>query len=157
MVAHIRSLRYSATRRLQFRQRGKVRMSWVVAHKVVSHDEWVAARKRHLGKEKEFTRLRDQLSRERRELPWELVDKDYTFESEGGKVSLHDAFGGRSQLVVYHAMFNPATAGPDTPWTADAACFVCSWWMDNFNGIKVHLNYRDITMAAVSRAPYPAI
>ncbi len=126
-------------------------------HKVVLHDEWVAARKKHLAKEKEFTHLRDQLSRERRELPWELVAKDYTFEGEAGKVSLHDVFVGRSQLVVYHAMFNPATAGPDTSWTSDAACFVCSWWMDNFNGITVHLNHRDITMAAVSLAPYPAI
>ena len=126
----------------------------MVAHKVVSHDEWVAARKKHLAKEKEFTRLRDQLSRERRELPWELVEKDYTFEGESGKVTLHDMFGGRSQLVVYHAMFNPDTAGPNTTWTADAACFACSWWMDNFNGITVHLNHRDITMAAVSRAPY---
>ncbi len=127
------------------------------AHKVVSHDEWVRARKRHLAKEKEFTRLRDQLSRERRELPWELVEKDYSFEGENGHASLHDIFDGRSQLVVYHAMFNPATAGPDTSWTADAACFACSWWMDNFNGITVHLNHRDITMAAVSIAPYPAI
>jgi len=127
------------------------------AHKVVSHNEWVAARKKHLAKEKEFTRLRDQLSRERQGLPWELVEKEYSFEGGSGKVSLQDMFGGRSQLVIYHAMFNPATAGPDTPWTADAACFVCSWWMDNFNGITVHLNHRDITMAAVSRAPYPAI
>jgi predicted dithiol-disulfide oxidoreductase (DUF899 family) len=126
-------------------------------HKVVSHNEWLAARKKHLAKEKEFTHLRDQLSRERRELPWELVEKDYTFEGDAGKLSLHDMFGGRSQLVVYHAMFNPETAGPDTPWTADAACFVCSWWMDNFNGITVHLNHRDITMTAVSLAPYPAI
>lgn len=127
------------------------------AHKVVSHAEWVAARKKHLAKEKELTRLRDQLSRERRELPWELVEKDYIFEGESGKVSLHDMFAGRSQLVVYHAMFNPDTAGPNTPWTVDAACFVCSWWMDNFNGITVHLNHRDITMTAVSLAPYPAI
>jgi predicted dithiol-disulfide oxidoreductase (DUF899 family) len=59
--------------------------------------------------------------------------------------------------VVYHAMFNPDTAGPQTTWTADAACYACSWWMDNFNGITVHLNHRDITMAAVSLAPYPAI
>ncbi len=129
----------------------------MAAHKVVSHEEWVTARKKHLAKEKEFTRLRDQLSRERRELPWELVAKNYTFEGEGGKVSLHDMFAGRGQLVMYHAMFNPATAGPDTTWTADAACFVCSWWMDNFNGITVHLNHRDITMVAVSLAPYPAI
>jgi predicted dithiol-disulfide oxidoreductase (DUF899 family) len=129
----------------------------VVAHKVVSHDEWVAARKKHLAKEKEFTHLRDQLSRERRELPWELVDKDYTFEGERGKVALRDVFGGRGQLVVYHAMFNPETAGPHTSWTADAACYACSWWMDNFNAITVHLNHRDITMVAVSVAPYPAI
>jgi predicted dithiol-disulfide oxidoreductase (DUF899 family) len=127
------------------------------AHKVVSHNEWLAARKKHLAKEKEFTHLRDQLSRERRELPWELVEKDYTFEGEAGKVSLHDMFAGRSQLVIYHAMFNPDTARPDTPWTTDEACFVCSWWMDNFNGVTVHLNHRDITMAAVSLAPYPAI
>jgi len=129
----------------------------VVAHKVVSHDEWVAARKKHLAKEKEFTHLRDQLSRERRQLPWELVERDYAFEGERGTVSLQDLFGGRSQLVVYHAMFNPETAGPQTTWTADAACYACSWWMDNFNGITVHLNHRDITMAAVSLAPYPAI
>jgi predicted dithiol-disulfide oxidoreductase (DUF899 family) len=126
-------------------------------HKVVSHDGWVEARKKHLAKEKEFTRLRDQLSRERRELPWELVEKEYVFVGEHGKQSLADLFEGRGQLVIYHAMFNPETAGPRTPWTKDAACFVCSFWMDNFNGITVHLNHRDITMAAVSRAPFDAI
>jgi predicted dithiol-disulfide oxidoreductase (DUF899 family) len=129
----------------------------VAAHKVVSHDEWVVARKKHLAKEKEFTHLRDQLSRERRELPWELVNKEYTFEGENGRLSLRDMFAGRGQLVMYHAMFNPDTAGPNTTWTADAACFVCSWWMDNFNGITIHLNHRDITMVAVSRAQYAAI
>jgi predicted dithiol-disulfide oxidoreductase (DUF899 family) len=117
----------------------------------------VATRKKHLAKEKEFTHLRDQLSSERRELPWERVERGYTFEGERGQVSLRDLFAGRSQLVVYHAMFNPDTAGPHTSWTADAACFTCSWWMDNFNGIAVHLNHRDITMVAVSRAPYPAL
>ena len=125
-----------------------------VAHKVVSHNDWVAARKKHLAKEKEFTHIRDQLSRERRELPWELVEKDYTFEGETGKVSLHDLFDGRTQLVVYHAMFNPETAGPRTTWTSDAVCFSCSFWMDNFNGITVHLNHRDITLVAVSHAAY---
>src|SRR6478609_5136249 len=129
----------------------------MATHKVVSHDQWVAARKKHLAKEKEFTHLRDQLSRERRDLPWELVEKSYEFEGEGGKASLRDLFAGRNQLVIYHAMFNPETAGPDTSWTTDAACFVCSWWMDNFNGIAVHLNHREITIGAVSRAPYPAI
>ncbi|MHB8629542.1 MAG: DUF899 domain-containing protein [Aggregatilineales bacterium] len=123
-------------------------------HKVVTHDAWVAARKKHLAKEKEFTHLRDQLSRERRELPWELVEKDYVFEGESGKQTLADLFEGRHQLVIYHAMFNPDTAGPTTTYTQDAPCFVCSYWMDNFNGVTVHLNHRDITMVAVSLAPY---
>jgi predicted dithiol-disulfide oxidoreductase (DUF899 family) len=129
----------------------------MATHKVVTHDEWATARKRHLAKEKEFTRLRDQLSSERRELPWELVEKEYMFEGEQGPWTLGEIFEGRGQLVIYHAMFNPETAGPDTPWTPDAACFVCSFWMDNFNGIAVHLNHRDITIAAVSRAPYAAV
>jgi predicted dithiol-disulfide oxidoreductase (DUF899 family) len=129
----------------------------MATHKVVTHDEWLAVRKKHLGKEKEFTRLRDQLSKERRELPWELVEKEYVFEGENGRQTLSEAFDGRSQLVIYHAMFNPETAGAHTTWTTDAACFVCSFWMDNFNGITTHLNHRDITMAAVSRAPYPKI
>src|SRR6266852_5946970 len=126
----------------------------MAAHKVVKHDEWLKARKKHLAKEKEFTRLRDQLSRERRNLPWELVEKPYTFQGEHGTQTLDDLFEGRSQLVIYHAMFHPDTAGPHTPWTEDAPCYVCSFWMDNFNGITIHLNHRDITMAAVSRAPY---
>src|SRR5262249_33489210 len=126
----------------------------MTTHKVATHDAWVAARKKHLAKEKEFTHLRDQLSRERRDLPWELVEKEYVFEGEAGKQSLADVFQGRHQLVIYHAMFNPDTAGPSTPWTQDAACFVCSFWMDNFNGVTVHLNHHDITLAAVSLAPY---
>jgi predicted dithiol-disulfide oxidoreductase (DUF899 family) len=126
----------------------------MTTHKVVSHDEWVAARKKHLAKEKEFTRLRDQLSRERRELPWEVVEKEYTFEGENGRQMLAEIFDGRSQLVIYHAMFDPETAGPHTSWTTDAACYACSFWMDNFDRITVHLNHRDITIAAVSRAPY---
>lgn len=126
-------------------------------HHVVGHDAWLEARRKHLAREKEFTRLRDQLSRERRELPWELVEKEYGFEDERGTLTLSDLFDGRSQLIVYHAMFNPDTAGPNTTWTVDSACFSCSYWLDNFNGISVHLNHRDITLVAVSRAPYPAI
>src|SRR5579884_2756902 len=76
----------------------------VATHKVVAHEAWVEARKKHLAKEKEFTRLRDQLSRERRELPWELIEKDYVFEGERGQQSLADLFEGRGQLVIYHAM-----------------------------------------------------
>jgi predicted dithiol-disulfide oxidoreductase (DUF899 family) len=127
-------------------------------HKVVKHDEWLRARKKHLAKEKEFTRMRDQLSRERRNLPWELVEKQYNFEGDHGTRTLGELFEGRGQLVIYHAMFNPDTAAPPhTPWTADAPCYVCSFWMDNFNGITIHLNHRDITIAAVSRAPYPKL
>src|SRR5215203_360842 len=95
--------------------------------KVVTHDEWLAARKKHLANEKKFTRLRDQLSKERRDLPWELVEKEYVFEGENGRQTLAEIFDGRSQLVVYHAMFNPETAEEHTPWTTEAACYVCSF------------------------------
>ena len=114
-------------------------------HKVVAHNEWIEARKQLLLKEKEFTRLRDELSQQRRDLPWEAVTKDYAFEGPNGKQTLAELFEGRSQLVVYHFMF-----GPD--W--DAGCPHCSRWADNFNGIIVHLNHRDVTMVAVSHAPY---
>jgi predicted dithiol-disulfide oxidoreductase (DUF899 family) len=126
--------------------------------KVVDHKAWVEARKRHLAKEKEFTRLRDQLSRERRDLPWELVEKDYVFEGPEGRRTFGDLFEGRSQLVLYHAMWNPDTADPpNTTYTVDAPCFVCSWWMDNLDRQAVHLAHRDITIAAASRAPYSKI
>lgn len=111
---------------------------------VVSGDEWLQARKELLVKEKQFTRLRDQLSQARRALPWEKVDKEYVFESPTGKQTLADLFDGRSQLIVYHFMY-----GPD--W--DEGCPSCSFWADNFNGIDIHLRHRDITMVAVSRAP----
>jgi predicted dithiol-disulfide oxidoreductase (DUF899 family) len=132
-------------------------MSDIMQHQVVFHEEWLAARKQLLAEEKEFTRLRDQLSQRRRDLPWEPVDKEYVFEGAHGPMTLAELFDGRSQLVVYHAMFDPATASPSTSWTQDAACQFCSFWADNFNGIIVHLNHRDVTLVAVSRAPYPAI
>jgi predicted dithiol-disulfide oxidoreductase (DUF899 family) len=132
-------------------------MSDIMQHHVVSHDEWLAARKQLLAEEKEFTRLRDQLSQRRRDLPWEAVDKEYVFEGPHGRQTLAELFDGRSQLVVYHAMFDPATASPSTSWTEDAACQFCSFWADNFNGIVVHLNHRDVTLVAVSRAPYAKI
>lgn len=113
-------------------------------HKVVSRNEWLEARKQHLAKEKEFTRLRDELSEQRRELPWVQVDKNYVFEGPGGKCTLADLFGGRSQLIVYHFMFDPE-------W--ESGCKSCSFWADNFNGIDVHLNARDVTFAAISLAP----
>ncbi|MGH7763442.1 MAG: DUF899 domain-containing protein [Candidatus Dormibacteraceae bacterium] len=126
-------------------------------HSVVSHEEWVTARRQHLVDEKEFTKARDRLSKSRRDLPWEVVDKEYAFSGPGGRATLADLFDGRGQLVIYHAMFNPDTAGPTTSWTKDAPCFVCSYWMDNFERVVVHLNHRDVTMAAVSHAPYPKL
>jgi predicted dithiol-disulfide oxidoreductase (DUF899 family) len=112
---------------------------------VVGHDEWIAARKDLLAKEKEFTRLRDELSRARRHLPWERVEKEYVFAGPDGDETLSELFAGRGQLVVYHFMFNP-----DDEWKE--ACLHCSFWADNFNPIIVHLNARDVTMVAVSRA-----
>jgi predicted dithiol-disulfide oxidoreductase (DUF899 family) len=129
----------------------------ITQHQVVSHEEWLAGRTQLLAEEKEFTRLRDRLSQRRRDLPWEAVDKEYVFEGAHGRQTLAELFDGRSQLVVYHAMFDPATASPSTSWTADAACQFCSFWADNFNGVVVHLNHRDVTLVAVSRAPYEKI
>ena len=114
-------------------------------HKVVSKNEWLKARKILLNKEKEFTVLRDQLSQAQRDLPWTAVHKEYAFEGPNGKETLSELFDGRSQLIVYHFMFDP---------TWEAGCPSCSFWTDNFNGIIVHLNQRDITMVTVSKAPY---
>jgi len=116
----------------------------MTTHAVVSNEEWVEARKRFLAKEKEFTRLRDELSAERRALPWMRVDKDYTFDGPDGRETLAQLFGDRSQLVVYHFMFAPE-------W--DVGCKSCSFWADSFNGITAHLRQRDVAFAAISRAP----
>lgn len=117
-------------------------------HKVVTPKEWLAARKALLVKEKKFTRLRDQLSRERRELPWEKVDKKYVFDGPDGKETLSDLFENRSQLMVYHFMFSPE-------W--EEGCKHCSFWADNFNPVVIHLNHRDVTFVAISRAPLTKI
>jgi predicted dithiol-disulfide oxidoreductase (DUF899 family) len=116
----------------------------MTTHEVVSKSEWVEARKRFLAKEKEFTRMRDQLSVERRALPWTRVDKEYTFDGRNGPETLVQLFGDRSQLVVYHFMFAPE-------W--EVGCKSCSFWADNFNGITAHLRQRDVAFAAISRAP----
>jgi predicted dithiol-disulfide oxidoreductase (DUF899 family) len=113
-------------------------------HPIVSRDEWIHARRRFLAKEKDFLRQRDELSRERRELPWERVDERYVFEGAGGKETLAELFAGRSQLIVYHFMFSPES---------DAGCRGCSFWADSYNGILPHLQQRDVSFAAVSRAP----
>jgi predicted dithiol-disulfide oxidoreductase (DUF899 family) len=114
-------------------------------HTVVTRDEWIAARTELLAREKDFTRLRDQLSQQRRALPWERVDNDYVFEGPHGPVTLPALFAGRGQLIVYHFMFDPQD---------DEGCPHCSFWADNFNGIIVHLNQRDVSFVAISRAPF---
>lgn len=116
-----------------------------MARVIVSQAEWLTARKALLAKEKEFTNARDALSAERRALPWVKIDKSYVFDGPNGKQSLAELFDGRSQLIVYHFMFGPE-------W--QAGCPHCSHWADNFNSIIVHLNQRDVTMIAISRAPY---
>ena len=116
--------------------------------KVVSQDEWLAARKQHLKKEKEFTRLRDQLSAERRELPCVKVEKNYVFDTPKGKETLADLFAGRSQLIVYHFMFGPN-------W--EEGCKSCSFLSDHSDGGNVHLAHRDVTFVVVSRAPLPKL
>ena len=113
-------------------------------HRVVSHADWIAARKDFLAKEKEFTRMRDELSRQRREMPWERVEKNYVFDGPEGKVSLADLFAGKSQLIVYHFMFDPG-------W--DAGCKNCSFWADNYNPAVIYLNHRDANLVAISHAP----
>jgi predicted dithiol-disulfide oxidoreductase (DUF899 family) len=115
-----------------------------MTHRIVSEAEWLEARKALLAKEKEFTRLREELAGERRALPWVKVEKNYVFEAREGKVTLADLFDGKGQLIVQHFMF-----GPD--W--NEGCPSCSFWTDNFNGIDVHLAHRDTAFVLVSRAP----
>ncbi|HEY2018587.1 MAG TPA: thioredoxin family protein [Bryobacteraceae bacterium] len=117
-------------------------------HKVASKDEWLKARLQLLADEKELTRRRDELARKRRELPWERVEKNYVFEGPYGPEALSDLFGGRSQLIIYHFMF-----GPD--W--EEGCKSCSFLADHFDGTRIHLAHRDVTFAAVSRAPMQRI
>ena len=113
-------------------------------HQIVPRDEWITARKELLRKEKDFTRLRDQLSAERRALPWVNVEKEYLFDTPSGRQSLGDLFDGRSQLVTKHFMF-----GPD--WTD--GCVGCSFEMDHIEGALVHLEHHDVSYVVVSRAP----
>jgi predicted dithiol-disulfide oxidoreductase (DUF899 family) len=120
----------------------------MTTHEIVSHEDWIAARRSFLAKEKEFTRLRDELSRERRELPWELVKKAYVFETDQGRETLAGLFGKHTQLIVYHFMYAPE-------W--EIGCRSCSFWADNFNGIVPHLNARDVALVAVSRAALPKL
>ncbi|CDP53854.1 thioredoxin [Devosia sp. 17-2-E-8] len=115
---------------------------------VVSRENWLKARLELLEAEKAHTHQREALTRKRMAMPWERVEKNYTFEGPNGPLSLSALFEGRSQLIVYHFMF-----GPD--W--EQGCPSCSFWADNFNGIPIHLNNRDVTFVAISRAPLERI
>ena len=116
----------------------------MTAHKTGTREEWLAARLELLEAEKALTRRSDELARQRQELPWVRIDKEYRFETDEGPASLADLFAGRSQLLVYHFMF-----GPDYT----AGCPSCSAIADGFNGSVVHLANHDVTLCAVSRAP----
>lgn len=116
----------------------------MTSHTTGTREEWLAARAKLLEREKELTRMGDELARQRRDLPWVPVEKDYTLQTEAGARSLAELFDGRSQLVVYHFMFGPGyTAG----------CPACSSTADSFNGVLAHLQARDVTMVCVSHAP----
>jgi predicted dithiol-disulfide oxidoreductase (DUF899 family) len=115
---------------------------------VVSHEKWLNARLELLAAEKGFTQQRDALTRRRRAMPWERVEKSYQFDGPNGALSLADLFDGRSQLIVYYFMFAP-------DW--EEGCRSCSFWADNFNGIPIHLNHRDVALTAISRAPFAKI
>ncbi len=113
-------------------------------HRIGTRENWLAARTQLLDREKELTRLGDDIAQQRRELPWVLLEKEYRFDTEDGKFTLAELFDGRAQLIVYHFMFGPNYA---------AGCATCSSTADSFNGVLPHLEARDTTMICVSHAP----
>ncbi len=117
-------------------------------HQIVSEAEWLTARKAHLAREKELTRLRDAVNAERRALPWVKVDKNYVFDGPQGRQTLSDLFAGRSQLIVYHFMFSP-------DW--GQGCPSCSFVADHIDGPDQHLKHHDVSVTVVSRTPWPKI
>lgn len=119
-----------------------------ISHPVVYREEWLAARKALLTREKELTRLRDELNAKRRALPWVKVEKEYTFDTIEGRRSLVELFEGRSQLIVHHFMFGPG-------WSA--GCVGCSFTADHIEGTRVHLEHHDVSLVRVSRAPLAEI
>jgi predicted dithiol-disulfide oxidoreductase (DUF899 family) len=116
--------------------------------RIVSEAEWLVARRDLLTREKELTRLRDEVSRYRRELPWVRIDEEYLFDGPEGKETLADLFDGRSQLIVYHFMFGPE-------W--EDGCKSCSFLADHFDGANWHLPHRDVRFVVISRAPLSKI
>jgi predicted dithiol-disulfide oxidoreductase (DUF899 family) len=113
-------------------------------HKIGTRDEWLAARAQLLAREKELTRLGDDIAQQRRGLPWVPLEKEYRFDTEDGERTLAELFDGRAQLIVYHFMFGP---------NYTAGCATCSSTADSFNGVLPHLEARDITMICISHAP----
>jgi len=111
---------------------------------IVSKEEWLVARKEFLAKEKAFTKARDELSRQRRNLPCVRVEKDYVFEGTDGPQTMDELFKDKNQLIIYHFML-----GPD--W--EEGCMACSLWADNFEGIEVHLAHRDVSLVVIADAP----
>lgn len=120
----------------------------MTSHKFGTRDEWLAARLKLLQAEKELTRRSDDLARQRQELPWARIDKEYRFETDQGPASLADLFQGRSQLLIYHFMFGPEYTG---------CCPACSAIADGFNGFAVHHEHHYVAMIAVSHAPIAAL
>jgi predicted dithiol-disulfide oxidoreductase (DUF899 family) len=120
----------------------------VSTHTTASRGQWLTARLELLEAEKELTRHSDDVARQRQQLPWVPVEKDYRFETEAGAASLSDLFDGRSQLLVYHFMFGPEYTG---------GCPSCTAIADGFNGFTIHLEHHDVGMMAVSRAPIAAL
>jgi predicted dithiol-disulfide oxidoreductase (DUF899 family) len=117
-------------------------------HKVGTREEWLAARIELLEHEKELTRRSDELARERQELPWVPVEEEYEFETDEGTKTLAELFDGRSQLLVFHFMLGPED---------EAGCPGCSWMADHVDPAVIHLNHRDVTFVATSRAPLEKI
>ena len=120
----------------------------MTGHQIVSSAEWQVARDELLKREKDHTRMGDELARERRELPWVAIEKEYRFDADDGTRTLADLFDGRSQLLIYHFMFGPGY---------DAGCPVNSSMADGFDGLLPHLHARDVTMLLVSQAPLPKL
>lgn len=113
-------------------------------HRIVTDEEWIAARQALLSDEKALQHKRDDLAAKRRELPWRKVSSTYRFDAETGEVTLAELFGECTQLLVYHFMFHP-------DW--EAGCKSCSFWADSYNGVVEHLRARDVALVSVSRAP----
>ncbi len=116
----------------------------MIDHRIGTREEWLAAREELLEREKEHTRLGDELALQRQELPWVRVEQDYLFDSDGGTMTLRELFAGRSQLLLYHFMFGPSYV---------AGCPTNSSIADALDGVLPHLHARDATMLLVSRAP----